>query len=224
MILFLSLLGRAGHGKSSVAEHIRQKYGAKTVSLATPLKWCAMKVMGFTAAQLWGSQADKEAIDPRYGFSARRFLQLLGTEGLRSEFGENIHLDTLVQRTAKDYGCMLQALPIVDVERAQPDQIYIVDDARFRNEVSYLNSLPARFGSLMMGATIKIVCTDAPRPEGALAEHPSETEIDLVPESDLSATVISSRALGLVHLASEVDKAISTQPSLARFHNLRKAA
>jgi hypothetical protein len=208
MILFLSLLARAGHGKSTVAKYLTDKYGAKTISLATPLKKCAQACMGFSDAQLWGTQAEKEAVDPRYGFSCRQFLQKLGTEGMRKEFGEDVHLDALVRR----------ANEIAEAEHLVPRGLFIVDDARFRNEVKYLNSLGVSRGPhYMRGATLKIVCTDAPPPPPEIADHPSEREIDEVPESDLAATIVSSRAQGVSHLCAEVEEVLSKVPALVAF-------
>ena len=60
------------------------------------MKRAVRNVFGFSDAQLWGSQADKEGVDPRYGFSTRWLLQRLGTEGLRLEFGEDVHVRALL--------------------------------------------------------------------------------------------------------------------------------
>ncbi len=214
MILFLSLLARAGHGKSTVAKYLTEKYNAKTISLATPLKRTAQACMGFSDAQLWGTQAEKEAIDFRYGFSCRQFLQKLGTEGMRTFFGENIHLDTMV-KLADQEDCYRTNLTNV----ISPT-LYIVDDARFINEIRYLNSLGISHGPhYMRGATIKIVCTDAPAMIGSddIRNHASEREIDEVPESELAAIVVSSRAQGVHHLCGEVEKALDTVPALHAF-------
>lgn len=214
MILFLSLLARAGHGKSTVAKHLTDKYGAKTISLATPLKRCAQACMGFSDAQLWGTQAEKEAVDPRYGFSCRQFLQKLGTEGMRKEFGEDVHLDALVRRADATVDELCQRSGYVNA-------LFIVDDARFRNEVRYLNSLGVSRGPhYMRGATLKIVCTDAPPPPPEIADHPSEREIDEVPESDLAATIVSSRARGVGHLCAEVEEVLASVPALVAFKAL----
>lgn len=204
MILFLSLLARAGHGKSTVAKHLTDKYNAKTISLATPLKRTAQACMAFTDRQLWGTQAEKEAIDPRYGFSCRQFLQKLGTEGMRKEFGQNIHLDTMVKA----------------LDRPSESNLFIVDDARFINEIRYLNTLGRSHGPhYMRGATIKIVCTDAPAMIGSddVKNHASEREIDEVSEWDLATTVVSTRAQGVNHLVGEVEKALDTVPALHAF-------
>lgn len=214
MILFLSLLARAGHGKSTVAKYLTDKYGAKMISLATPLKKTAQACMGFSDAQLWGTQAEKEAVDPRYGFSCRQFLQRLGTEGMRREFGENIHLDAMVRRA--DNAEPGDAVGFVNA-------LFVVDDARFMNEIRYLNTLGRSHGPrYMRGATLKIVCTDAPAMIGSddVKNHASEREIDEVPESELAATIVSSRAQGVGHLCAEVEEVLSKVPALVAFKAL----
>jgi dephospho-CoA kinase len=195
MIFVLGLLAKAGHGKTNAANYLRDTYGAKIVSLAGPLKRCAQKVMRFSQEQLFGTQAQKEAIDPRYGMSARMFLQKLGTEGLREEFGEDVHIRALLawmerQDTVSEDHC-----------------VYVVDDVRFVNEVEAL-ALTDSFH----GAVIKIVCTDAP---GGAGDHASESSIDSVPDELLAATVISSRALGVEDLRQKLEAAIHKSPKLA---------
>ena len=96
MIYILGLLAKSGHGKTTVARHLVDAHGAQIRSLAGPMKRAVRSVFGFSDGQLWGSQADKEAIDRRYGFSPRWLLQRLGTEGLRAEFGEDVHVRAVV--------------------------------------------------------------------------------------------------------------------------------
>ena len=78
VIYILGLLARSGHGKTTVAQHLVSTYGAEVRSLAGPMKRALQNVFGFSTAQLWGTQAEKEATDSRYGFSPRWLLQRLG--------------------------------------------------------------------------------------------------------------------------------------------------
>ena len=197
MIHIVALLARAGHGKTSVANYLRDTYGAQIVSLAGPLKRCAQKVMRFSHEQLYGTQVEKEANDPRYGFSAREFLQRLGTEGLREEFGYDIHVQALLHHIAR-----------LDSNLTNVDGIYVVDDVRFPNEVGALVRSEDHHG-----ACIKIVCTDAP--ETPNANHASETGIDAVYPEQIAATLVSSRAQGVPHLIGELERALTTNPRLA---------
>lgn len=196
MITVLGLLAKAGHGKTSVANYLKQNYGVKIVSFATPLKRVCKTVMNFSDDQLYGSQAAKEAIDPRYGFSARTFMQLLGTEGLRKEFGWDIHVKAMFHQLERD-----------DEDRDR-DYVYVIDDMRFENEVRGIVQSDDVFGYC-----IKIVCTDAPDTAGV---HASETEIDKTHPALIVGTVVSSRAQGVPHLISEFERVLRNTPRLSR--------
>lgn len=196
MIHVLGLLARAGSGKTTVANYLRDNYDAKIVSLASPLKQIAKVVMDFSDDQLYGTQAQKEAIDPRYGFSAREFLRKLGTEGIRENLGADVLVDALFDRVTKSAALLEEASNLV----------FIVDDVRFINEVNRIRKVRSWQSQSIHTAVIKIVCTDAPPPPG---DHASENQIDLVPVESLDAVVTSSRALGVYHLTGEVEKAIS---------------
>jgi hypothetical protein len=197
VIYILGLLARSGHGKTTVARHLADGWGAEIRSLAGPMKRAVRNVFGFTDAQIWGTQAEKEAVDPRYGFSPRWLLQRLGTEGLRQEFGEDIHLQALVRGLRGE-------------ERAPPPgsqpRLYVVDDVRFPNDARFI----AEGGPDFRGAVLKIVATDVPEPQDS--HHPSELSIDSVRDEDVAATVVSSRAQGIPHLLAEVDRTLSAAP------------
>jgi hypothetical protein len=207
----LCILGRAGHGKTTAANYLKATYGAQVVSLAAPLKRVAQTVMGFSHEQLYGSQEAKEAIDLRYGMSPRQFLQKLGTDGLRQEFGLDIHVNNLLRQLEAE----TRALPPYN------NKVFVVDDVRFSDEATALSRLGQGHG-----AVIKIVCTDAPRAGAprtdaqATEEHSSESSIDLVPEDDIAATVVHSRADGLGPLFAKLEHALSTSLRLARFRYL----
>ncbi len=113
----IGLLGPAGAGKSSVAEYLERCYGAKRYSLAGPLKEIAMRTLDLTHDQCWGTQAQKETVDPRYGFSPRWFLQRLGTEGCRAVLGDKIWTQTCLTAISRDR---------VDFA--------VIEDVRFMNE------------------------------------------------------------------------------------------
>jgi dephospho-CoA kinase len=201
MISVVALLAKAGHGKSTAARYLQETYGARVISLATPLKRTAQATMGFTDAQLFGTQEDKEAIDHRGArdargqpLSARIFLQRLGTEGLRENFGHNLHLDALVDRMRNGF-----------TETPNEEHVvYVVDDVRFPNEVVYLNELEEEHAWC-----VKLVCTDAP-PSGD-DSHASESGIDKVPPEEIEATVTSSRALGTADLIAKLEFALDTR-------------
>ena len=186
------LLGRAGTGKTTIAKWLQREHGAQVVSLADPLKRIAIDVMGLSAAQCYGSQEEKAAVDPRYGFSARTFLQRLGTEGIRKHLGPDTFPIDVERRI---------------IEASQlPDRppIFVVDDARFESEARYLRRLP-RANYAIRSRVVKLESADA---VGLAGTHASETEVDAVPASLIDATVVSSRAHGIEHLLSEFRRAL----------------
>lgn len=125
----IGLVGPAGSGKSTAANYLESKYGAKRYSLAKPLKEIAKRVLGFTDEQVFGTQEQKEAADPRYGFSPRWFLQRLGTEGCRMQFGEDFWPKMLAEHILRD----MPALAVIDdmrfVSEAELFQFHLYLDA-----------------------------------------------------------------------------------------------
>lgn len=197
MIHVISLLGKAGHGKTTVANHLRDTYGARVVSLAAPLKKIAKAVMNFSDDQLYGTQEDKERVDPRYGMSARKFLQLLGTEGIRANLGGGVWLQALVFNIVEQHKAMGSPM----------SSVFVVDDARFVNEIEFIQNLKNRPESpKLFGTVVKLMCTDAP-PAGNAA-HASEAEIDQVRPDKIDAIVVSSRADGMDHLVQGFEAAL----------------
>ena len=199
MIYLLGLLARSGHGKTTVAEHLVDTFGAEIRPLAGPMKRAVQKVFEFSDAQIWGTQADKEAIDPRYGFSPRWLLQRLGTEGLRDEFGPDIHLRTLLEGLRREEAARPVGAP----------RLTVVDDVRFPNDARCF----AAGGPDYRGAVLKLVAPDVPVPDHAT--HASELAIDEVAEADIAATIVSARSEGVVHLLAEVDRTLRRSPALA---------
>ena len=205
VIHILGLLAKSGHGKTTVAEYLVSTYGAEVRSLAGPMKRALQNVFGFSTAQLWGTQADKEATDSRYGFSPRWLLQRLGTEGLRHEFGEDVHVRALAHALEREEA----ARPA-----GAPPRLYVVDDVRFANDARFI----ARAGEGRCGAVLKLVQTDvAPKEHSG---HASERAIDEVAAADIAATVVSSRGQGIAHMLDAVERALR---STTRFDSLRPA-
>ncbi len=226
MIHVIGLLARAGHGKTTVANYLRDEYGVEIVSLASPLKKIAKVVFDFSDDQLYGTQAQKEAIDPRYGFSARIALQKLGTEGIRAHLGAETFCEGLALAIRRKHEA-LRASPSLSLYsrgaiEAGPSMVCAVDDMRFPNEAEFVAELDRRESRRdgapkMFGHVLKIVCLDAP-PSGNDA-HASEAGIDLVEPRHIDATIVSSRSRGVEHLIGELRATLA----LPRFSELRRA-
>lgn len=182
MTTLVAIMGPAGSGKSTVAKHLIERYGAVQYTLAAPLKRIAKVTMGFSDEQLYGSQAAKEAVDPRYGFSARQYLQRLGTEGMRGEFGEDVWVDLMLTQIRRDK-------PILAV----------CDDCRFLNEA--IKILAFDDGSGGHGHVWRL--SGQHRASSDSGTHQSEREWDKAPYD----YAIAPSEFGVEHLKRCVDDA-----------------
>lgn len=87
----VGLAGRAGSGKTTCARWLIERHGAVEFSFAEPLKRVAQDVFGFSDEQVFGTQKEKEAIDPRWGISPRDALIRLG-HSMRERVGNDVWL------------------------------------------------------------------------------------------------------------------------------------
>lgn len=150
MTTIIALTGPAGAGKSTAAAYLAARYGAVRYSLAYPLKEIARRALDFSYPQVYGTQADKDAEDPRYGFSPRWFLQRLGTEGIRDVLGADFWVRHALERIAAD-----------------APRVATIDDCRFENEAHAIRAAG--------GVVIRL---HPPRDEAVAAEdtHASEQQ------------------------------------------------
>jgi hypothetical protein len=154
-MVIIGLLGPAEVGKSTVAAHLEDRCAATRYSLAAPLKNICQRVFGLSHAQCWGTQAEKETDDPRYGFSPRWLMQRLGTEGFRQEFGGDFWVDYLLAR----------------ILREQP-AVAAIEDVRFINEAANI---------IAAGGQVWRLEPPAGRTTTANAAHASEAEWSRAP-------------------------------------------
>jgi energy-coupling factor transporter ATP-binding protein EcfA2 len=98
----IALCGPAGAGKTTVASHLVGIYGAKRYSFATPLKEMVRLALDLSYDQVYGTQEQKEAEDPRYNRSPRWLLQRIGTEGCRAVFGDDFFVKQTLALIARD--------------------------------------------------------------------------------------------------------------------------
>ncbi len=180
----IALLGRAGSGKSTVADHLELIYGASVISFAKNVKELASRLLDFEHKQLYGTQAEKEAVDPRYGFSARQFLQRVGNE-TREVVGDRVWLDALLNTVFES-----------------DSDLFVIDDCRYVNEAECIAK-----DDRIDGYVIKLECPDAP--STADPNHPSEREVDEVPAELITAKIVSKRSLLSIDLIRELNYAIN---------------
>lgn len=192
-MIVIALMGPAGSGKSTIAQFLVERYGAKRYAFAGPLKEVARRTLDFTPEQVYGTQEQKEAADARYGFSPRWFLQRLGTEGARVVFGDDFWTRTALDQIRRD------ALLADAVARPGAPSIAVIEDARFANEAAAVRALAAPLRGLVWRLDPP---ADSPAPDAATAQHASEIGWREAPHD----AVIAPPQRGLVTLCAIVSR------------------
>ncbi len=99
----IGLVGPKYSGKTTVAGLLRKYYGFASPTFGEPLKRIAQEIWGFSDQQLRGG--NREEIDPRYGYSPRHVLQMLGNDIINSIDGYALTypISRLIQAYPGDY-------------------------------------------------------------------------------------------------------------------------
>lgn len=148
-----------GSGKTTAANFLEKDFQFVQLSLADPIKRTAHEWFGWDENRLWGPSSERERTDARYGISARRALQVLGTEVGRLLYG-NIWVDITI-RTAhlllsnkhSDYN------RLKGVKITYKDTFYsgvVIGDCRFKNEISEIKKAGGKLIRLKRGMPDKI--------------------------------------------------------------------
>lgn len=93
----VALSGKAGHGKDTVANYLRDKHGFKTVSFAQPLK-TGLSTMLALDPEFFEDRVLKEKTLEEYGKSPRQLMQWMGTDVLRAHIRDDIFIMTMKKR------------------------------------------------------------------------------------------------------------------------------
>lgn len=118
MTAVIGITGRAGAGKDTFATMLHHHFPTYTrYAFANPLKMATEFMFGWPRAMLEDRDL-KEQVDPKWGFSPRRAMQLLGTE-----FGRTLRQDLWLH---------FAQLKLDESEGM------IVTDVRFENEAAWV--------------------------------------------------------------------------------------
>ena len=154
-ITLIGLTGRAGAGKDTAAIYLEERYGFRSLSFAEPLREMAcllVEHIGQDYTMVTEPTLKNQPI-PGLGFSARQFMQRVGTEAVRA-----LNANAWVAALEMHAGLGEGAAPVHDR--------LVITDVRFPNEAAWL--------ALQGGTLLRLV-----RPSAApVAEHESERYVD----------------------------------------------
>jgi hypothetical protein len=85
--MLIALTGKAGSGKSTVADILEKEYNFVQIALADPLKDAVSYLFGLTDEQKWDREL-KETIVSHWGLSPRQMFQQFG-DAMKEKFGED---------------------------------------------------------------------------------------------------------------------------------------
>lgn len=127
-VTLIGLVGQAGAGKDTVAEHLVRMHGFRRYGFADPIKAAltAMLQPAGIDVQHWSQPFRKESALPGLGLSYRQLAQTLGTEWGRAQ-----RADLWVQIAGMTLGLgSAQATPVHDR--------IVVSDVRFADEARWI--------------------------------------------------------------------------------------
>lgn len=181
MSILIGIHGPLNGGKDTAANYIQSKFpGAYgRYAFASPIKQACQTMFGFTYDQLEDREL-KETVDPFWGFTPRRAMQLLGTE-----YGREMLRDDLWIRRA-------------ELERNKhlaEGKGTIITDVRFENEAVWVRSQP---NSILIYLTVPGLERDA------RYNHASEAGITRVPGVD--KLIVNDKSQGLVEFHRQLDE------------------
>ena len=179
--MIIGMTGKKRSGKDTAAEYLCFAYHFKRYGLADPMKEALKHIFFLSESQLYGDK--KEAHDARYNTTARKLLQVFGTELFQYDIYNHIPemLEAIkprelwINRFKLWYDYERGGIPIHLINELN-NKIMVVDtpmdvvisDVRFPHEVNVIRAM----GGIIIQINRNCVdCTDC---------HASETEMDKI--------------------------------------------
>lgn len=172
--MIISLSGRIGSGKDTVANIIEQVSPSNNWQIkkfAGKLKDIAELLTGIPKIHFEDQDFKKTSMSPEWNMTYRDFLQRIGTEAMRNGLHENVWVNALFS----DYKATTIAVGSNEFDITEKDVLpnWLITDTRFPNELEAVKQ--------HNGITIKVI-RDSGNTVGTL--HSSETALDHYNEWD----------------------------------------
>ena len=120
--MIILITGKAGAGKDTIGDYLRNKYGFKSDSLAAPIKRLVQDIFVLPKEVVYDRELRELPLkDPWGGKTVRYFLQKIGTEMFRNQIDPDIWVLSLWLRM-----------------KSEPETNWVITDLRFPNEKDVL--------------------------------------------------------------------------------------
>jgi len=175
--MIIGISGKKRSGKDTAAEYLCFAYNFKRYGFADPMKKIVKEIFLLSDDQLWGDL--KEALDARYNTTARKLLQIVGTELFQYDIYKHIPELSVeprklwVNRFVLWYRYQQGGIPIHSINSLNNEIMYndtpldvVISDVRFLHEVEEIRKLG--------GKIVRINRNSVDLNDG----HASETEMD----------------------------------------------
>ena len=164
----IGVTGVKRSGKDSIAVRLVEEYGFVRYAFADPIKIACKGIFGFTDEQCWGDL--KDVVDEYWKITPRKIFQIFGTELFQYELPK--HAKELAD-IGRGFWVYVFARWYERQLAKYPDIKIVVTDVRFPFEADMITRLG--------GTIIKVARSEQLDPD----MHASETEMNLIPYSDL---------------------------------------
>lgn len=203
--MIVGITGRAQHGKDSTGKILVEEFGFRRYAFADQLKSMALALdplIPFESDHVrmsWLVEAAGGWDEAKKYPEIRRFLQVLGTEGVRDHLGEDSWVGALQKKMLND-GTLGTDSSYQPYPYVLPGVRAVVTDVRFPNEAAWIRRLGGKTWRVVrvVPAYESAGAGFVPFDNGLGADHPSERFVDDLPvDAEIAGYDLDSLAVNV---------------------------
>jgi hypothetical protein len=154
--VLIGIAGKAGSGKDTAANYLKECYNFRSVAFADPIRAGMKAIIGLDDYHF--AHPTKEVVLPEFGKSPRQMMQTLGTEWGRQLVNQDLWLILAGIRKAEWNGIGYDV---------------VITDVRFENEAAWIREQGGVVWHILRGES----CAAAHASEAGVKFHPYDDEL-----------------------------------------------
>lgn len=181
--MIVGITGQINSGKDTIADILQENYNAVKMSFADPLKSYILQIFPETVTReaLWGPSEKRTP-------EVRKLLQTFGTDVARAH-DEQVWVRHTLRRISWFRQTGKDSLGLFDTTHS--NRPIVIPDVRFLNEAAMVTEMCG--GELVR--LLRPLSYDLVQAELGTRNHPSETEMQQIPDASLFDTIINDGTL-----------------------------